>query len=437
MRIDNRFLLRQVANTALTANALRPVPGMPMSVPTFLSGWLTTELAPQLLAATAADAAVHVARHGVRSRGDAVGLAAAGASIAGLAAVIATGRGARAEVESALESALGPDYRSVGGAARPVPQTPWRQLAFPFRMRRDDVVRVKNLDYAPGGRRFRIDIYHRRDTPANAPVLLQIHGGGWVIGTKDHQGIPLMLEMASRGWVCAAINYPLSPKAVWPEHLIAIKRAVSWLRGNVARFGGDPDFIAVTGGSAGGHLAAMLALTGGDAGLQPGFEDADTSVQACAPHYGVYDFAGETGIKATRQRVESALSPMVLGKKAQFPRDYLAASPRAHLREDAPPFFVVHGTSDSFIPVAEAREFVDRLREVSANPVAYAELRGAQHAFDIFPSIRSFRVAQGVADFFDWAHARRLSAGVPGHAGARAGAADTVDADDVDEEGTG
>ncbi|MDH6680747.1 acetyl esterase/lipase [Rhodococcus sp. LBL1] len=409
MTYRNRFLLRQLANAALTANALRPVPGMPLSVPTFLSGWLTAELAPQLLATTVADAAIHVARRGIRTRGDVAALAAAGLSTAGLAAVIATGRGARSEVESALASALGPDYRSVAGRSGAVADVSWRQLALPFRMRRADVVRVPNLAYAPGGARFRVDIYHRRDVPVDAPILLQIHGGGWVIGSKDHQGIPLMLEMASRGWVCAAINYPLSPKAVWPAHLIAIKRAVAWLRANASTYGGDPDFVAVTGGSAGGHLAAMLALTEGDPALQPGFEDADTSVQACAPHYGVYDFAGETGIKATRQRVESGLMPMVLGKNAQFPEDYEAASPLNHLRPDAPPFFVVHGISDSFIPVAEAREFVRRLREVSENPVAFAELRGAQHAFDIFPSIRSAAVAQGVADFLDWTRARQLS----------------------------
>ncbi|GAB2649952.1 alpha/beta hydrolase [Prescottella soli] len=408
----NRFLLRQLANAAMTANALRPVPGMPLSVPTFLSGWLTAELAPQLLATTVADAAIHVARRGIRTRGDVAGLAAAGLSTAGLAAVIATGRGARAEVESALTSALGPDYRSVAGRPAAVADVSWRQLALPFRMRRPDVVRVPNRAYAPGGTRFRVDIYHRRDTPADAPILLQIHGGGWVIGSKDHQGIPLMLEMASRGWVCAAINYPLSPKAVWPAHLVAIKRAVAWLRANAATYGGDPGFVAVTGGSAGGHLAAMLALTEGDPALQPGFEDADTSVQACAPHYGVYDFAGETGIKATRQRVESGLMPMVLGKNARFPEDYEAASPLNHLRPDAPPFFVVHGISDSFIPVAEAREFVRRLREVSENPVAFAELRGAQHAFDIFPSIRSAAVAQGVADFLDWTRAQQLSGAV-------------------------
>ncbi len=409
MTIGNAFLFRQIATLGATVNALRPIPGMPLSVPAFLSGWLTTELAPQLLAATAADAAQRVARRGIRTPGDAAGLALAGLSVAGLAAVIAESRSARHEAETALTEALGADYRSVAGHDGPVApvRIPWRQFATPFRMRRDDVVRVRDLAYAPGGRRFRLDVYHRRDTPANAPILLQIHGGGWVFGSKNDQGIPLMMEMASRGWVCVAINYPLSPKAVWPAHLIAVKRAVAWLRDNAANYGGDPSFVAVTGGSAGGHLAAMLALTADDPDLQPGFEDADTSIQACVPHYGVYDFTGETGIKATRLRVESGLMPMVLGKAARFPQDYEAASPLCHLRADAPPFFVVHGTSDSFIPVAEAREFVRRLREVSENPVAYAELRGAQHAFDIFPSLRSSAVVQAAADFLDWTRARQ------------------------------
>lgn len=207
------------------------------------------------------------------------------------------------------------------------------------------------------------------------------------------------------------MNYPLSPKAVWPEHLVALKRAVAWIRTEAHRYGGDPDFIAVTGGSAGGHLAAMVALTANDPALQPGFEDADTTVQACVPLYGAYDFAGESGIKAVRQRVESALSGMILGKDARFPEAYLAASPYAKLRADAPPFLVIHGTNDSLIPVAEARDFVRRLRAVSEAAVGYAELRGAQHAFDVFHSIRSGRVVRGIAAFLDAKHAERVSGG--------------------------
>ncbi|MFE3291210.1 alpha/beta hydrolase fold domain-containing protein [Rhodococcus sp. NPDC059234] len=390
--MSHGFLVRQAVNAALAANALRPVPGMPASVATFFAGWLTSELAPQQLGATLVDSAVHVARHGARA--DRLGLALAAASAAGLTANIVASRRAGAEMATALAE-VGVDDP---GAGRPLD---WRSAARPFQMRRSGVRRVRNLEYAPGGKRFWVDVYHHRDTPANAPMLLQIHGGGWVVGSKDHQGLPLMVEMAARGWVCAAVNYPLSPRAKWPAHLIAIKRAVGWMRENAARFGGDPDFLAVTGGSAGGHLAAMIALTAGDLTLQPGFEEVDTSVAACVPFYGAYDFAAETDIKAVRQRVESGLSEMIFGPDAKIPDDYLAASPLARLTADAPPFLVIHGTNDSLIPVAEARVFVERLRAVSANPVAYAELRGAQHAFDIFHSIRSDQVTLGVAAFLE------------------------------------
>ena len=172
------------------------------------------------------------------------------------------------------------------------------------------------------------------------------------------------------------------------------------------QYGGDPGFLAVTGGSAGGHLSTMLALTANDAVLQPGFEDVDTSVQACVPFYGAYDFTGESGIPAVRWRVESKLTRMVLGRDAVFPDSYLAASPLAKLHDGAPPFLVIHGTNDSLIPVAEARDFVRRLREVSDNPVAYAELRGAQHAFDLFHSLRSDQVTTRVAAFLEWTRAR-------------------------------
>ncbi|MFD4367722.1 alpha/beta hydrolase fold domain-containing protein [Rhodococcus sp. NPDC058521] len=401
------FVLRQASSAILAANAIRPVPGMPLSVPVFMSGWLTAELAPQLLALTATDSAIHVARHGIRSRSDKVGLLLSTAAVAALSSVIATGRGAAHECESALREELGEDYAERDGKIARAGLSAWRRIYDPFWMRRKGVTRVRNLRYAPGGRRFRLNIYHRDDVPSDAPVLFQIHGGGWVIGSKDQQGIPLMLEMASRGWVCVSINYPLSPRAVWPAHLIAAKQALAWVRANIGRYGGDPDFIAVTGGSAGGHLTAMMGLTPDAPELQPGFENTSTAVHACVPHYGVYDMAGDTGIKPVLQRVKSGLMPMVLGKNAKFPDDYRAASPLAHLRADAPPFFVLHGRSDSFIPVAEARVFVEKLREASDNPVAYAELRGAQHAFDVFPSIRSAAVVQAVGRFLEWAYRTR------------------------------
>lgn len=411
--MSDRFLIRQLANLALTANATRPFPGEPASVPAFFAGWLTAELAPHLLAMTAADTLTHVARRGLSGRGDKLALAAAATSSVGYARLMGAGQHAGNEVEDALREALGGSYRDeLANAPTPADlATPWRRLINPFRMADVNVVAHRRLPYAPGGERFELDVYTHRDAPTNAPVLFQVHGGAWMIGHKQQQGIPLMMHLAARGWVCVAANYPLSPRAKWPEHLIALKRAMKWIRVNAGEYGADPSFVAVTGGSAGGHLAAMLALTAADKSLQPGFEDVDTSVQACVPHYGMYDFTADSDRKYTQARIDSLLRKYVMSPDAVYPDDYRAASPICRITGDAPPFFVIHGTNDTLIPVPDARDFVTKLREVSREPVAYAEIRGAQHAFDIFPSIRSAHVVRGVQRFLDVCFTRAVARG--------------------------
>jgi acetyl esterase/lipase len=400
--VQPNFLIRRAVQLGLAANALRPLRARSTSVPVFFAGWLTGELAPQFLALTAADTAVHLARHGVRDRSTRVGLALAAATAAGLGASIRTGHGARDEIERALTEALGEDYAEELG--RSDLGLPWSELALPFRMGAPDVRVDRNIAYAPGGKRFLLDVYRPSSPVTGAPVLLQVHGGAWVIGNKEEQGRPLMRYLARRGWVCVAINYPLSPTHRWPAHIVAAKQSLAWIRAEIESYGGDPRFVAVTGGSAGGHLSALLALTQNDPLLQPGFESTDTSVQACAPHYGVYDFAATSGSPASRYRLDSLLARRVFAADrdpVQHLDDYIAASPLDRITSDAPPFFVIHGRDDSLVPVREAREFVRRLREKSKNPVAYAELAGAQHAFDVFTSVRSAHVVRGVARFLD------------------------------------
>jgi acetyl esterase/lipase len=394
------FLLRQAVTAALTANAVRPVPGFRVAVPSMVAGWLTSELAPHLLALTAADAL----RESSRSRPDRRGLALAGGSAVALAAMVAQSTRAKEHVDRALVEALGAGYRDrLTEVYTDVDlSTPLRQLVLPFRVVDDEVEVLKDIAYDPAhGKRGLLDVYRRRGSESEkAPVLLQVHGGGWSVGDKEHQGIPLMLHMAARGWVCVAVNYRLSPRDAFPAHLVDVKRAIAWVREHGPSYGADPSFLAVTGGSAGGHLAALAALTPGDPEYQPGFEHADTSVQAAVPHYGVYDFAGAIGTRRSRQLRDLFLGPRVL---FEDPRTHLAefekASPLARVRADAPPFFVIHGSSDSLVEVAQARAFVDALRAVSHEPVAYAELPGTQHAFDVFPSIRSAHVVRGVDRF--------------------------------------
>jgi acetyl esterase/lipase len=409
--MSDRFLRRQIVTAALTANALRPVPGSWPGIPAMFAGWLTSELAPHLLATTTADTLVQLTRdrREGHARKQAYGLAVA--SIAGLSYLVRQAEAAKGDVDRALAESLGEHYLDeLTKVHTDIDMaTPWRQLVMPFRMQNPQVEVIKDLTYAGrGSSRGLLDVYRRAGRPVQgAPVLLQVHGGGWSIGNKDQQGIPLMLHMAARGWVCVAINYRLSPRHQFPTHLVDVKRSIAWVRRHIEEYGGDPSYVAITGGSAGGHLAALAALTPNDPEYQPGFEDTDTSLQAAVPHYGVYDFAGASGERRAVQMRDSFLGPRILKKDPRHHlSDFERASPLLRVNADAPPFFVLHGAHDTLVPVSQARHFVRALRDVSKCPVAYAELPGTQHAFDVFPSIRSAHVVRGVDRFLRWNYAQ-------------------------------
>ena len=396
------LLGRQLVTAALTANALRPVPGFSAGLPSFVAGMVTSELAPQLLSLTAADAAGHLAR-GRRSR---AGLVLAGANALALAHLVRQSGRVRDEVEKAIEEGLGVDYAERLDAA-PSPageRTPWRSLANPFRILTPEIEVTRGIPYTEAGRRGHLDIYRQRDVDLDrAPVLLQVHGGGWTIGEKHRQGLPLMAHLAAKGWVCVAINYRLAPRDAFPAQIVDVKRAIAWVKQHIADYGGDPDYLAITGGSAGGHLAALAALTPGDPSYQPGFEDADTSVRAAVPHYGVYDMAGATGLRSAIAMRDRFLAPRIMQARwTEDPDLFENASPLLRITPDAPDFFVLHGTHDTVVSVEQARLFVARLREASRRSVVYAELPGAQHAYDVFSSVRCGHVVRAVDRFLHW-----------------------------------
>ena len=275
------------------------------------------------------------------------------------------------------------------------------------------------------GRVLKLDVFTPVDPPRageRRPALLQIHGGAWVIGDKREQGIPLLKAMARNGWVGFNANYRLSPGATWPDHLVDVKQALAFIRANADEYGIDPSFVAVTGGSAGGHIAAMMALTANDPDYQPGFEDADTSVQAAVPFYAVYDLTNRRELMSP-EFVEWFVEPLII--KAFLddePERFSAASPLDQVRADAPPFFVIHGDKDTLAPVEDARTFVDLMGEVSEAPVVYLELHGAQHAFDTFTSIRTRRVIRAVDRFLTTMWVRhRAGQGPDSHAAGEPG----------------
>ncbi|SDS14793.1 Acetyl esterase/lipase [Nocardioides scoriae] len=395
------LLARQVLAAGLVANALRPLRGLGGGVPAFVGGWLTSELAPQLLAVTAADVAAELT---VRRRRDGHpdprGLALAGLTAAGLTWMTLGALRSASRVETTLQRGLGEDYLDV------LEQPPTaadlrlhlRELARPFHLADDGVEVLRDLEYTRGGRRARLDVYRPRGVELHrAPVLVQVHGGAWTMGSKEGQGVLLMNRMARQGWVCVAMNYRLAPRHAFPTQVVDVKRALAWIREHIADHGGDPDYLVLTGGSAGGHLASLAALTPGERAWQPGFEDADTSVAACVPFYGVFDLAGLTGDRPATTMRDTFLAPKVIQRDPVTDRDaFVAASPLARVTPDAPDFFVLHGTADTLVDVRQARAFVAALRATSRRSVTYAELPGAHHAFEVFSSIRAHHTVRAV-----------------------------------------
>lgn len=272
-----------------------------------------------------------------------------------------------------------------------------------------EVTRERGRIYAEvEGERLRLDIYRPKEMPPGPrPAVIQIHGGGWLAGSRYEQGIPLLNHMASLGWVGFNIDYRLSPEATWPAQIVDVKRAIAWVRENAEELGVDPDRIAITGGSAGGHLTALAALTENDPAFQPGFEDSDTWVMAAVPFYGIYDMTNANNHYYPELRdwaFEKVLFKQPFAENREL---YRSASPIERVHPGAPPFLVIHGERDTLVPVGDARDFVAVLREVSGNDVRYVELAGAEHAFDLWPSVRTAGIAEGIGRFLEDQSRRR------------------------------
>jgi acetyl esterase/lipase len=426
------FLGVTVFGAVFVLNAFRPLGRTYLAVPSFFAGWYTGEL-PVWHIVWQVGATLGFAFTGALGYWPGwIGLGVAVCSWVGLGVLAWSAHEARHVFVRAEEEFPLPPAQD---AVLPVDgsDTMWHfpRIAYPLARPVRSASVLRNLDYGGDGRyRHRLDVIRRReDPPARAPVLLHVHGGAWVLGDKREQGFPLMYELARRGWVCVTINYRLSPRATWPDQIVDCKRAVSWVRGHIEEYGGDPGFVAVTGGSAGGHLSALLALSAGDPAFQPGFELDDSSVAACVPMYGVYDMTCGRG-EPNRQRNRYDDGLLRLLERHVFKEriddhleTFVEASPLYRVRRDAPPFFVIHGANDTLVPVSTAREFVGRLRSVSSSPVVYAEMPLTQHAFDVLPSVRSSHAVAAIVRFLEAVRHDTLgSAGAePTAAGERAG----------------
>lgn len=392
-----------IVSTIFVVNAFGPRRGR-LRLPSFFASWTTIELAAHWLALLAVVAIVGALAGGLDGPWGIAGLLLMALAAAGLVVFVLESR----KADGAMRGVVAELGRSsdIGPGAGSIPKAPSYSRAavvFPFVFgRRRGVQKLRNVPFSrAGGRTLKLDLI----TPAKTrpgdlrPVVLQLHGGAWCTGDKRYQGLPLLNHLAAEGWVTVNANYRLSPSATFPDHLIDCKRALAWIRAHIADYGGDPDNVSVTGGSAGGHLATMLALTANRKEYQPGFEHIDTTVRAAVPLYGAYDLTNRLGTwpEVAFRRL---LEPWVIkGFLTEEPELFQAASPIHQVAEDAPPMLIVHGTRDTITPAEDARLFAQELGTASHNPVLYAELHGAQHSFDLLPSIRTAKVVEGIERF--------------------------------------
>lgn len=212
------------------------------------------------------------------------------------------------------------------------------------------------------------------------PAVVCIHGGGFRAGTRQRYRT-IAYRLAQAGYVAAAVSYRLSPMAQFPAPVEDVKAAVRFLRANAGRFHLDPERIGAVGGSAGGHLALMLGLTGGvDAfeGSGPNLEES-SRVQAVVDFYGPTDF---TASYEPGKSVDAAeVLPMFLGGDLEHNRaEHVRASPLNWVSPDDAPTLTLHGTKDKYVAYEHAVWLTERL-EGAGVPTRLETLEGAGHGF--------------------------------------------------------
>ena len=242
-----------------------------------------------------------------------------------------------------------------------------------------------DLEYVPGGGKFQsLDITYPVKTEKPLPLIIMIHGGGWRGGDKAG-GNPFVSQAQLGRYVVASINYRFSNQAIFPAQIQDCKAAIRWLRANAKIYNIDPQRIAVSGDSAGGHLVALLGTTGDLKVFSTvgGNEDQSDRVQAVCDWFGPTDFI-KFASQAPPDDVlhaeapDSPISQLLGGPASKHQELALAASPIHYVSKDAAPFLIEHGDKDNLVPIAQSIEFAAALEKAGVD-VTFHNIKGAGH----------------------------------------------------------
>jgi acetyl esterase/lipase len=272
-----------------------------------------------------------------------------------------------------------------------------------------------DIEYAKlGDRSLKLDLYFpKRDTTSSqSPLVVWVHGGAWRSGSKEN--VPL-LRWLDHGFAIASVEYRLSPEAKFPAQVHDIKAAIRFLRARSDELGLDPERFVIAGGSAGGHLAALVGVSSGIAPLEGTTgEQVDTASDAAsdaasqAPSYvsAIVSFYGASDLQTIlQQSTEYGLSVRVPalqlflgGQPSELPAVAKLASPVTHVDPTDPPLWLIHGDADPQMPVQQSRQLADLYRQTGL-PVDFEVIPGGRHGGEaFFAAERLDRIAKGLLE---------------------------------------
>jgi len=262
--------------------------------------------------------------------------------------------------------------------AQPRSNPPPRRFSLP-----PEVKALRDLEYGEAsGRAMLLDLYLPEKADKPLPLIVWIHGGAWMAGSKDDPSPAL--RSTRDGYAVAQVGYRLSQEAMFPAQIHDCKAAVRWLRANAAKYNLDPNKFVAWGGSAGGHLVALLGTSGGVAELEGNVNDLKESsrVQAVVDWFGPTDFLhiGEAESDLQHNAPDSPESKLIGGALLENKDKAAKASPITYVLKDAPPFLIMHGDRDRTVPFNQSELLYAALKKAGVD-VTFVPMKGAGHGF--------------------------------------------------------
>ena len=262
---------------------------------------------------------------------------------------------------------------------RPLPAAPPRAVPVP-----EGTKVMRDVAYVPNGhQRQRLDLFIPSGAPNPLPLIIWIHGGAWLGGSKEQNPALAYLQ---KGYAVASINYRLSQHAIFPAQIEDCKAAVRWLRVHAKENNLDANRFAAWGASAGGHLVALLGTAGDVKKFDVGANlEASSRVQAVVDFFGPTDLTAMAKDSLPDSKIDhnapDAPEAKLIGGPVQDNKDKAAAAnPITYVTKGAPPFLIMHGNKDNLVPYQQSELLRDALQKAGV-PVTFKIIEGAGHGF--------------------------------------------------------